>query len=328
MKRLLLGALLTIFAFSAFSGQCFAKADYQLKFGHTGAPNHHYQDIATKFADRVKELTDGGVEIAVFPSDQLGKQLEITEGVMMGTHDIAQTSDTILSNWIPEMGITNLPFIFNDMNDYRKVFDGPLGEKFAKLVEPHGAIVIGWWENGMRHVTNNKKAIKTPDDLKGLKIRVPEGEVFVETFKALGANPTVVPFGELYSALQLNTVDGQENPPAHIITQKFYEVQNNVSRTGHIHMSSPIIMNKALFESMPKKYQDAIMQAGREMGPIHTKMVEDLEKQQWKDIAAKGMVITDVDKAPFREAVKPVIESYKKKLNSPLVDEVQAAVAK
>lgn len=310
------------------AGQCFAKADYELKFGHTGAPNHHYQAIATKFADRVKELTDGGVEITVFPADQLGRQLEMTEGIMLGTHDMGQTSDTILSNWIPEMGIGNLPFIFNDNQDYRKVFDGPVGEKFAKLVEPHGAVVIGWWENGMRHITNNKKAIKAPGDLQGMKIRVPEGEIFVETFKSMGANPTVVPFGELYTALQLNTVDGQENPPAHIITQKFYEVQNNVSRTGHIHMSSPIIMNKALFDGMPKKYQDAIMQAGREMGPIHTKMVEEEEAQQWKDIAGKGMVITDVDKAPFREAVKPVIEQFKKKLNTPLIEEVQKEVAK
>ena len=120
-------------------------ASYNLKFGHTGAPNHHYQKIAEMFADRVSELTKGEVKIAVFPSDQLGKQLEITEGVMMGTHDMCQTSDTILSNWVPELGIGNLPFIFNDNSDYRKVFDGPLGEKFAKLIEPTGAIVIGWW---------------------------------------------------------------------------------------------------------------------------------------------------------------------------------------
>ncbi|HIU17200.1 MAG TPA: TRAP transporter substrate-binding protein, partial [Candidatus Avidesulfovibrio excrementigallinarum] len=290
-------------------------------------PNHHYQTIATMFAERVAELTNGGVQISVFPSDQLGKQLEITEGVMIGTHDIAQTSDTILSNWIPDMGISNLPFIFGDMNDYRKVFDGPIGEKFAKLVEPHGAIVIGWWENGMRHVTNNAREIKTPADMKGLKIRVPEGEVFVDTFKALGTNPTVVSFGELYSALQLKAVDGQENPPAHIVTQKYYEVQKYVSRTGHIHMSSPIIMNKALFDSMPKNYQQAILQAGREMGPIHTKMVEDLERQQWQEVADRGMIITDVDKAPFREAVKPVIDKYKKTLNAQLIEEVQACVA-
>ncbi len=302
-------------------------AQYNLKFGHTGAPNHHYQAIATQFADRVSELTNGDVKIQVFPSDQLGKQLEITEGVMIGTHDLCQTSDTILSNWVPDLGIGNLPFIFNDNSDYRKVFDGPLGEKFAKLVEPHGAVVIGWWENGMRHVTNNAKEIKSPADIKGLNIRVPEGEVFVETFKALGANPTVVAFGELYSALQLKTVDGQENPPAHVVTQKFYEVQKYLTRTGHIHMSSPILMNKALLESLPKEYQKAILQAGREMGPIHTKMVEDLEAQQWKEIAKHGMKITDVDKAPFREAVNPVIEKFKTKLDPKLIEEVQAAVA-
>ena len=302
-------------------------ASYNLKFGHTGAPNHHYQKIAEMFADRVSDLTKGEVKIAVFPSDQLGKQLEITEGVMMGTHDMCQTSDTILSNWVPELGIGNLPFIFNDNSDYRKVFDGPLGEKFAKLIEPTGAIVIGWWENGMRHTTNNVRPITKPADFKGLNIRVPEGEVFVDTFKALGANPTVVSFGELYFALQLKAVDGQENPPAHVVTQKFYEVQKYISKTGHIHMSSPILMNKALLDSMPKAYQDAILQAGREMGPIHTKMVEELENEQWKEIAAHGMKINEVDKAPFREAVKPVIEKFKGKLDAKLIEEVQACVA-
>lgn len=302
-------------------------ASYNLKFGHTGAPNHHYQKIAEMFADRVSELTKGEVKIAVFPSDQLGKQLEITEGVMMGTHDMCQTSDTILSNWVPELGIGNLPFIFNDNSDYRKVFDGPLGDKFAKLIEPTGAVVIGWWENGMRHTTNNVRPITKPADFKGLNIRVPEGEVFVDTFKALGANPTVVSFGELYSALQLKAVDGQENPPAHVVTQKFYEVQKYISKTGHIHMSSPILMNKALLDSMPKAYQDAILQAGREMGPIHTKMVEELENEQWKEIAAHGMKINEVDKAPFREAVKPVIEKFKGKLDAKLIEEVQACVA-
>ena len=324
MKRVILLLVATLLV---LSGTSHAAPVYKLKFGHTGAPNHHYQTIATMFADRVAELTNGGIQIAVFPSDQLGKQLEITEGVMMGTHDIAQTSDTILSNWIPDMGIGNLPFIFGDMNDYRKVFDGPLGEKFAKMLEPHGAIVIGWWENGMRHVTNNAREIKTPADMKGLKIRVPEGEVFVDTFKALGTNPTVVSFGDLNSALQMKAVDGQENPPAHIVTQKYYEVQKYVSRTGHIHMSSPIIMNKALFDSMPKDYQQAILQAGREMGPIHTKMVEELERQQWQEVADHGMIITDVDKEPFREAVKPVIDKYKKTLNAKLIEEVQACVA-
>ncbi len=296
---------------------------YTLKLGHTGAPSHHYQTICTMFADKVAEKTGGKVKINVFPADQLGKQLESVEGTMLGTHDMVLASDTVLSNWVPDMGILNLPFLFDDMQDVRKILDGPIGERLAKQLEPHGAVVIGWWDNGMRHITNNKRPIATPADLDGLKIRVPEGEVFVETFKALGAGPAVISFGELYSALQLGTVDGQENPPAHILTQKFYEVQKYVSRTGHIHLSSPLIMNKALLDEMPEEYRKAIVETAMEMGPVHTQMVEDLEKTQWQEVADHGMEILDVDKKPFREKVKPVIESFKKKLNAEIIDDIE-----
>ncbi len=297
-------------------------AEYKLKLGHTGAPSHHYQTIATMFAEKVKERTNGAVEIAVFPADQLGKQLESVEGTMLGTHDMVLTSDTVLSNWVPDMGILNLPFLFSNNLEVRKILDGPIGEKLAKQLEPHGAVVIAWWENGMRHITNSKKPITSPADLKGMKIRVPEGEVFLETFKALGAGPTVISFGELYSALQLHTVDGQENPPAHILTQKFYEVQKFVSRTAHIHLSSPLIMNKDLLDSMPPDLAKIIVETAREMGPVHTQLVEELEEKQWEEVAQKGLQINDVDKKPFREKVSPVIESYKKKLNKDIIDEI------
>ena len=303
-----------------------AAKSYKLKLGHTGAPNHHYQDICTMFADKVKEQTNGGVEIAVFPADQLGKQIESVEGTMLGTHDMVLTSDTVLSNWVPDMGILNLPFIFSSMEDARTILDGPIGAKLAAKLEPHGAMVIGWWDNGMRHITNNIRPITKPDDLKGIKIRVPEGEVFVETFKALGAGPTVISFGELYSALQLGTVDGQENPPAHILTQKFYEVQKFVSRTGHIHLSSPLIMNKDLLDGMPKEYRDAILKIGFELGPVHTDMVNELEKKQWDEVAAKGMKINDVDKKPFQQAVTPVYEKFKAKLSGEIIDEIIATL--
>ncbi len=303
-----------------------AAKSYKLKLGHTGAPNHHYQDICTMFAEKVKEQTKGGVEIAVFPADQLGKQVESVEGTMLGTHDMVLTSDTVLSNWVPDMGILNLPFIFSSMEDARTILDGPIGAKLAAKLEPHGAVVIGWWDNGMRHITNNKRPITKPQDLEGIKIRVPEGEVFVETFKALGAGPTVISFGELYTALHMGIVDGQENPPAHILTQKFYEVQKYVSRTGHIHLSSPLIMNKNLLDGMPKEYRDAILKTGFEMGPVHTHMVNELEKKQWDEVAAKGMKINDVDKKPFQKAVLPVYEKFKSKLSGEIIDEIIATL--
>ncbi len=321
MKKTLNLFLSAFFMFSILPDISWS-AEYQLKLGHTAAPNHHYQNICTQFAETVKKRTNGAVEIAVFPSDQLGKQLESVEGTMLGTHDMVLTSDTVLSNWVPDMGILNLPFLFNDNWDVRKVLDGKVGEKLAKQLEAHGAVVIGWWENGMRHITNNKRPIALPSDLEGLKIRVPEGEVFIATFKALGAGPTVISFGELYSALQLGTVDGQENPPAHILTQKFYEVQKYVSRTSHIHLSSPLIMNKALLDSMPPKFAQVILDTAKEMGAIHTQLVENLEKQQWQKVKEHGMQILDVDKTPFREKVKPVIEQCKKRLNGALIDEI------
>lgn len=323
MRKMIVVLASLAFLGLAFSGGAEAADSYRLKLGHTGAPSHHYQTICTLFAKKVAERTGGKVQIDVFPADQLGKQLESVEGVMVGTHDMVLASDTVLSNWVPNMGILNLPFLFNDLSDVRKVLDGPIGARLAKELEPHGAVVIGWWENGMRHVTNNKRPIKTPDDLKGMKIRVPEGEVFVETFKALGAGPTVVSFGELYSALQLGTVDGQENPPAHILTQKFYEVQKYASRTGHIHMSSPLIMNKALLDGMPQEYRAAILETARELGPVHTKMVEELEAEQWKEVKAHGMEVIDVDKKPFREKVKPVIAAYKKKLDASIIEDIE-----
>ncbi len=312
----------------AASAALSADKAYKLKLGHTGAPNHHYQDICKMFADKVKDATKGGVQIAVFPADQLGKQVESVEGTMVGTHDMVLTSDTVLSNWVPDMGILNLPFIFASMEDARTILDGAVGAKLSAQLEPHGAVVIGWWDNGMRHITNSKRPINAPADLKGIKIRVPEGEVFVETFRALGAGPTVISFGELYSALQLGIVDAQENPPAHILTQKFYEVQKYVSRTGHIHLSSPLIMNKKLLDGMPKAYHDAILGIARELGPVHTRMVEDLEKKQWEEVAAKGMKINDVDKKPFQEAVRPVYDKFKGKLNGKIIDEIVATLKK
>jgi len=189
-------------------------------------------------------------------------------------------------------------------------------------VEEKGAIIIGWWGNGMRHVTNSVRPINKPEDLEGLKIRVPEGKVFVDTFEALGAGATVMSFGELYSALQLGVVDGQENPPAHIITQNFNEVQDYVSRTGHIHMGSPLIMNANLFYSMPEKTQKTLLAVGEEYSRKHINLIASLEEEQWKEIEERGMQINDVEKAPFRKAVQPVYDDAEKKFNKDILEQL------
>lgn len=320
-KKILGGATVALTALAVTSSLANAR---ELRMGHTGAPNHHYQQISTEFADAVAARTNNQLTIAVFPSDQLGNQMESTEGVMIGTQDMVLTSDTVLSNWIPDMGILNLPFLVQSGEAYLKLVNGPVGDQLAKQVEDHGAVILGWWDNGLRHITNSKRPINTPDDLAGLSIRVPEGEIFVDTFKALGAGPTVMSFGELYSALQLGTVDGQENPVAHIVTQNFFEVQKYVSRTGHIHMGSPLIINKDLFESLPEDQQKVLLEEGRKFSTRHVKLVEQLEAEQWAEVERHGMKINDVDAAPFREKVQPVYDKAAKKLNADLIKQAEA----
>lgn len=321
IAKLIASAVITL----ALSGAANAEK-IQLKLGHTGAPSHHYQTISQLFADTVKERTDGNVEISVFPADQLGKQLEAVEGTMLGTQDIFLVSDTVLSNWVPDMGILNLPFLFSSLDDVHKVLEGPVGDKLEAKMDGTGAVVIGWWMGGLRNVTNNKQPITKPEDLKNVKIRVPEGEVFVETFKAMGANPVVISFGELYSALQLGTADAQENPPAHILTKKFYEVQAYTSKTAHIYLGSPLIMNKAKLDAIPEEYRKILLDTATEMAGVHLKMVNDLEDGQWAELAKLGNQISEVDTGPFKEATAPVIEKFKTKLDASLIEEIQATL--
>ena len=318
-KRFIPAASIIALSMVLSSSIAFAK-DYTLRLSHTGAPGHHYQTITEQFAEEVAQKTNGAVEIQIFPSDQLGNQLESVEGTMIGTLEMTLASDTVLSNWVPDMGMLNLPFLFKDMDEYLAAVEGPVGEKLSAQLEKQGAIIIGWWGNGMRHVTNSVRPINTPDDLKGLKIRVPEGKVFVDTFQTLGAGATVMSFGELYSALQLGVVDGQENPPAHILTQNFNEVQDYVSRTGHIHMGSPLIISAYLFDSMPEDIQQTLLEVGKKYNRKHIDLIAQLEEEQWKEMEGRGMKINDVDKSLFRKAVQPVYDDAAGKFNQEIFE--------
>lgn len=316
-KKLIISGIILAAAASTTS-----YAEKVIRLGHTGAANHHFQTISEQFAEFVSERTDGEITIEIYPSDQLGNQTQLVEGTLLGTNDMVLTSDAVLSNFVPQVGMINLPFIFRDSGHVRAALDGEVGQDLSAMVEEQGAVVVGWWENGFRHITNSRNPIETPEDLKGMQLRVPEGPVFVSTFEALGVNPTPISFGELYSALQLGVVDGQENPPAHILTQKFHEVQDYVSRTGHIYLSSPVLINKSLLESLSEEHQSVILETGRELAAVHTLMVLEEEQQQWEEIAGYGMEINDVDPEPFVEATASVIEHYRGTFGEDIIDKI------
>jgi tripartite ATP-independent transporter DctP family solute receptor len=295
---------------------------YKLKLAHTANPNHHYQTISERFAELVAERTDGKVIIDIYPADQLGGQADSVEGVMLGTQDMVLTSDGLLSNWVSDMGILNLPFLFENSDQVLEVLNGSPGVKLASQLDNHGAVILGWWQNGFRHITNSKHEILEPNDLKGIKIRVPEAEISIDVFRNMGASPTPVAFAELYTALQLGTVDAQETPTAHIVTQNLHEVQKYVSRTGHIYMSEPLLINKNLLESMPEEYQNVLISTAKELEVEHAELVNKLEEEEWRELEEKGMIISDVDREPFIESVQPVYEKYRQILNADIIDEI------
>ncbi|MBK5241487.1 TRAP transporter substrate-binding protein [Clostridium sp.] len=294
-----------------------------LKLGHTGNPDHPYQEASLKFAEIVSEKTNGQIEVKVFPSDQLGKQNELVEGAQLGTVDMVLTSDTLLSTFVPEIGILNLPFLFEDSEHVQNVLNGTVGDKIETKLEAKNLIAIGWWENGFRDITNSKRPIVVPADLKGLKIRTPSGAVFLDTFNMLGASATPMSFGELYSALQLGAVDGQENPTTHIVTQKFYEVQKYLSITHHIHVAEPLLMSKAVYNKLTPDQQKILTDAGDEVSKWIFEKMGNLAKDEIKQIEAEGMLINNADIEAFKKATLPIYEKYEPEFGKDLIKEIQ-----
>ena len=288
-----------------------AQEPVTLKLGHTGVVSHYYQEGSEEFARLVNEKTNGVVTVEVYPSDQLGNQRSSVEGAQIGTQDLVLTSSMILANFDESIGVYDLPFLFPDRETAFKAMDGEVAKEIEANFEAKGLIFLGWWENGFRHITNAKKPIEKPEDLKGLKIRVPESAVYIDTFTALGASATPISMGELFSALQLKTVDGQENPAGHVMTQKFYEVQDYISLTGHFYTAEPLVMSKIVYDKMTPEVQQALKEAGKEAGEFERKRSAELEQEYLKQIEETGMTITKPDLKPFQDAVKPVIEKYK-----------------
>lgn len=291
-----------------------------LKLGHTGVIDHYYQEGSLKFAELVNEKSDGKVTIEVYPSDQLGGQRESVEGCQLGTQDMVLTSTMVLSNFDESIGVFDMPFLFPDRETAYAGMDGDVAKKIEENFEDDGLVFLGWWENGFRHITNDKRPIEKPEDLKGLKIRVPESPVFIDTFTTLGAAATPISFGELFSALQLETVDGQENPASHVITQRFFEVQDYISLTNHFYTPEPLVMSKIIYDGLSEEIQEILKEAGKEAGEFARDQARLAEEDYIKEIEEIGMTITEPDMEAFRKAVDPVYEKYEEKYGDLLTD--------
>lgn len=296
-----------------------------LKFGHIVKPDGPVAKAAVRFSELVEERTSGKVKIEVYGSSQLGSQRDLLEGLQIGTVDITASSPAIISAVVPEVSVLDLPYMFSSKEQAYSVLDGELGKEIFANLEGQGYTCIGVWENGFRHITNSKVAIHTPEDLEGLKIRVPESDVYLEMMKALGAMPTPMAFGELFTALQNGTVDGQENPVSQIYASKFNEVQQYMTLDGHIYATNPVLISNSAMEKIPEDMRQIVLDTCKEVTNWQRQLVAEKEDAMLKEMEDSGMEITkltDEELAKFKEKVAPVWEMFEDEIGKDLIDKV------
>ncbi len=294
-----------------------------LKVGHVLAPTHPYQLGLEKFAQLVKEKTNGQVTVDVFPSSQLGNEREMIEALQMGTLEMTLVSTAPLAGFSNKFLVFDLPFIFTDRQQAYDTVDGPIGQEMLDSLSNNGIIGLAYWENGFRHVTNSKRPILKPDDVKGLKIRTMENKIHMASFRTIGADPTPMAFGELYTALQQKTVDGQENPLANIYTSKFYEVQKYISLTGHFYAAAPLLISKSKWDTLPANVQQAIKEAALEARDYQRALVREADAKLAEDLKAAGMEVTEVNKDEWMAAMAPVYKQFEAEIGADVIEKVR-----
>lgn len=292
------------------------------KLAHVGAPDHIFEVGAKKFAELVSTATNGAVAITTYPGSALGADRDTFEGVKMGT--IEFNIQGPLDSFLPIASAISLPYMYKSSAHVYKFLDSDLAyQKIYKGLEPMGIICLSHMENGWRLITSNKP-VKTVADMKGMKIRTPESKAWTDLFKALGANPVPIAFNELYSALQQGVADGQENPTAHIKTQRFYEVQKYLALSRHMYLDAPLLVSAKFWAKLSADQQAAVKKAAQEAADYQRKVATDREAEELKFLKDKGMTITEPDVAAFSTATEPVRKAWADKYGKDLFDQIAA----
>jgi tripartite ATP-independent transporter DctP family solute receptor len=253
----------------------------------------------------------------------LGKgERECIEGLQIGTIDLVATSTGPVGGFVPQMLVVDLPFLFRDNRHVDKVLDGPIGKGLLKDLSKAGIKGIAFWENGFRNLTNNKHPVNKPEDVKGLKLRTMENEVHMDAFRTLGADPTPMTWGEVYTSLQQGVIDGQENPINIIRTHKIYEVNKYLALTGHVYSPALLLMNENKFKSLSPDLQKALMEAGKEAAKFERKFIRDNEAKMLEELKGFGMQVTYPDKKLFRKATEPTYKKYEARFGKDLINKI------
>jgi len=288
-------------------------AQTEIKFGHVGEPGSLFAASAEEFAKRANAKLGGKAKVVVFGSSQLGGDKELIQKLKLGTVDIALPS-TVMSSEADLFGVFEMPYLVKDRNHMKKIEKDVFWPMIAPSAEKKGLKVIAVWENGYRHITNSKRPINTPEDLKGIKLRVPEGKWRVKMFQTYGANPSPMKFSEVFTALQTGVMDGQENPFTQITSAKFQEVQKYISLTGHVYTPAYATVGAKKWATLPADVRKILEDTAKETQAFVYDLAEKGDTELLGIITAAGVKSNTPNKDAFVAASKPVYDEFAKEV--------------
>lgn len=293
----------------------------KLRLGHITGESDAWHKGAQKFAELVKEKSKGSVEVEIYPSSTLGNDRDLIEGMQLGSVDFALVAG-VLSNFYEPYSILELPYLFRDNDHLQKVLYGEVGEKLKQDLLDNAQIRgLQFWVRGPRELTASRK-IEKVEDLKGLKVRVPEIPASIAAWKAMGASPTPMAFGEVYSSLQTGVIDGQENPIAFMASNKIQEVQKYLMMTNHVYGYVQLTMSDITYQKLTKEQQQAVEEAAKEATTFENELVAKQDAELLEMLKTGGMEVVELDTAPFMEKAKTVHAEFASKYGQELYDSI------
>src|SRR3954468_8869698 len=307
-RRAALGAVLLAVVLSANSQDVQERI---IRFGHLNNADHPVSFGVKRFGELVAAKSGGKMKVLEFPASQLGNEMQQQSALQGGVQEMSAPATTSLAGIVKEFGLVDFPFAVSNFAQADALLDGPFGQALLARLPEKGLVALGYWDLGFRNVTNSKRPIHRPEDLEGLKIRVIPNPVFLETFKAFKANPVPLPFAELYGALESKAVDGQENPFAVILSNKFFEVQKFVSATNHVYAANIMLVSKKFWDKLSPAEQKIMQDAANETRAYQRQASRDAAKKAVAELQAKGMQYNEVsaaEQARMRQIAKPVTE--------------------
>ncbi|WP_296690851.1 DctP family TRAP transporter solute-binding subunit [Rhodoferax sp.] len=311
-KKFLTAVAATVLALGASS----ALAQKVMKYTHfQPAKNDQPKHVAAlAFKEHVEKATNGSVKVEIYPAGQLGPAQQIMEGLRLGTVELGVVHDGGIPGVYKTFNIFGMPFVFNGHAHAYSVLDGKFGQELAEDMRKRTGIrLMGYADNGIRHFTNNKRAIKSPEDMKGLKMRVQPSPVFVKLVESLGASPTAIDWGELPAALAQGTADGQENGVTNIMAASLYQHQKHVTLDGHIYSLHAYLISEKFFNSLTDAEKKAVTEGVDKAKKIHRDMTREQDLSAKKVLSEKGMTVTELTPAEidrFRKASQPAVRAY------------------